>query len=130
MPSPKKSPTLATDEQMLAAIHRAELHTGRGKRGVPLMFIKEHLNLPRGSSGKTQLRAQLDRLQTSGLIEHSRRHSTDVWTVTPVGRRRLAAARRAGRAELPESPQHRAWREAAAKPRPGSRASATTCASD
>jgi hypothetical protein len=36
-----------------------------------------------------------------------------MWTLTTAGRRRLRAARGAGRlAELPESPQHRAWRNA------------------
>ncbi len=35
------------------------------------------------------------------------------WTLTATGARRLAAARRAGQiAKLPESPQHRRWRQA------------------
>jgi len=114
MPTPKTT-KLPTDEQLLAAIHRAELHAGRAESGIPLMFIKEHLDLPRRGWSKRQLRPQLDRLRSSGLVEQSRRHSRDVWTLTSVGRRRLAAARRAGRAELPESPQHRVWREARAE---------------
>src|ERR1700686_2395557 len=40
------------------------------------------------------------------------RHRFSAWTMTAKGRRRLARARRVGAIVLPESPQHKVWREA------------------
>ena len=56
---------------------------------------------------------QLESLRVAGSLERTRKHGQYQWTLTPRGRRRLAAARRAGRVgELPDSPQHRRWRHA------------------
>lgn len=55
----------------------------------------------------------LDVLEGERALEPMRRHGVRVWVLTSTGRRRLGHARRRGKvAELPESPQHRAWREA------------------
>jgi hypothetical protein len=114
MPKTKATPiTLPSDELLLAAIDRAECHRGRDRSGVGLEIVKEHLGLKRGSWSTRQLRPQLDRLQTTGQIEQFRACGLVVWALTENGHRRLAAARRAqGIPRLPESPQHRVWREA------------------
>jgi hypothetical protein len=49
----------------------------------------------------------LGALTAAGALERSRRNGIDVWQLTPTGRSRLRAA---GTVELPESPQHAAWR--------------------
>jgi hypothetical protein len=57
-----------------------------------------------------KLRPKLEELEACGLIEKSRRHSVDVWGLTAKDRRRLEAV--GDKLTLPESPQHRRWREA------------------
>jgi ribosome-binding protein aMBF1 (putative translation factor) len=100
---------------VLAAVDRAERH--RVPRldppGVPVWSVLEHLATPRRSRRSREVGTRLDELVAAGSLERLRRHSVTVWTVTRAGRRRLARARRAGRLPvLPESPQHRAWRDA------------------
>jgi hypothetical protein len=98
------STTQIPDLTVLAAIDRAERH--RGRPGVPVWLIFEHLGIPRRSR---RVRAQLQSLVQDGAIEQRRAHGVDVWVLVPNGRRRL---RRAGCVDLPESPQHRDWRNA------------------
>jgi hypothetical protein len=98
------STTQIPDLTVLAAIDRAERH--RGRPGVPVWLIFEHLGIPRRSR---RVRAQLQSLVQDGAIEQRRAHGVDVWVLVPNGHRRL---RRAGRVDLPESPQHRDWRNA------------------
>jgi hypothetical protein len=72
--------------------------------------VLDHLGLPRSSR---RVRTRLDALEAAGSVERSRPRGITKWELTPAGRRRLAQARRAGSVpELPESPQHRKWREA------------------
>jgi hypothetical protein len=92
------------DVTVLAAIDRAERH--RGRPGVPVWLIFEHLGIPRRSR---RVRAQLQALVQDGSIEQRRAHGVDTWALAPSGRRRLQGA---GRVELPESPQHCQWRNA------------------
>lgn len=49
-------------------------------------------------------------LEVAGLIERSRRSSTDVWRLTATGRAHLDTVR--SEMTLPEAPQHERWREA------------------
>ena len=98
------STTEIPDVTVLAAIDRAERH--RGRPGVPVWLIFEHLGIPRRSR---RVRAQLQALVEGGSIEQRRAHGVDVWALASNGRRRL---RGAGRVDLPESPQHRQWRNA------------------
>jgi transcriptional regulator with XRE-family HTH domain len=94
---------------MLAAIDRAERHEQTD--GVPWSVVLEHLGFARSGATTRKLRSVLDALLASGAIRRDRRHGGNVWALTPAGRRRLTAARRAGETpQLPESPQHRAWR--------------------
>lgn len=114
MPNTKKpTPTkLPTDEQLFAAIDRAERHRG-SDRGVALETVKEHLGLKRGGWSTIQMRPQLDRLQAHGMIEQFRRAGCKAWSLTDAGRRRLTYVQRtSGIPRLPEAPQHRVWREA------------------
>jgi hypothetical protein len=98
------STTKIPDVTVLAAIDRAERH--RGRPGVPVWLIFEHLGIPRRSR---RVRAQLQALVQAGAIEQRRTHGVDVWALAPSGRRRLQGA---GQVDLPESPQHREWRNA------------------
>lgn len=103
------------DVLVLAAIDRAERHSGRAIRGVPVWQAFDHLEIAGRSKRARRVRVLLEALEASGSLERSRRHSAPVWVLTSSGRRRLSRARRAGRVPaLPESPQHRKWREAQA----------------
>jgi DNA-binding XRE family transcriptional regulator len=106
---------VVSDVVVLAAIDRAERHSGRATRGVPVWAVLEHLDLANRSKRARHVRARLDALETMGSLERSHRHGVPVWVLTSSARRRLSRARRVGRVpELPESPQHRVWREARA----------------
>jgi hypothetical protein len=98
------STTQIPDVTVLAAVDRAERH--RGRAGVPVWLIFEHLGIPRRSR---LVRTQLRSLAQDGLIEQRRAHGVGVFALAPNGRRRLQGA---GPVDLPESPQHRAWRNA------------------
>lgn len=109
------STEVAPDPLVLAAIDRAERHDPQGRRGVPVWGIYAHLSILKRSGPARRVRARLDALETAGSIERSRRHGIPTWALTGTGRRRLAQAQRAGDVPaLPESPQHRQWREARA----------------
>jgi hypothetical protein len=109
------------DELLLAAVERAERHrTVRGElagtgevMGVRLSRIVDHLGFIHGSWTTRRLRPHLIALGDAGMLKYGRRHGIIVWELTGRGRNRVSRARRAGRVgDLPESPQHRAWREA------------------
>lgn len=97
------------DDLILVAIDRAERHTQR--QAVPMWQVQEHLSVPRRSGQGRQVRARVLALANVGLLEPHRRHGVDVWTLTAAARRRLRRAPGVAEA-LPESPQHRKWREA------------------
>jgi len=94
------STTPIPDAMILAAIERAALH--RGRPGVPIWMILEHLSLPRRAR---RVRPQIGALTDAGALATSRTHSVQLWSLTAAGRRQL---RRAGDVGLPESPQHQA----------------------
>ena len=101
------------DELVLAAIERADLHSARDTPGVPAWAIYEHLDFPQRSMRARRVRSQLDALEADGLLERSRRNGAQIWVLTRGGRRRLRRAHLAGEvSQLPESPQHQAWRNA------------------
>jgi hypothetical protein len=66
-----------------------------------------HLAVPSRSGPARHVHRRLQVLETAGLVERSRRCGLEVWGLTSAGRHRL---QRAGKVELPESPQHEAWR--------------------
>jgi hypothetical protein len=101
---------------VLAAVERAERHREREGEGVMMSDIAEHLGFVHGSWTTRRLRPQIDALIAEGSLALSRRHGVVVWALTEAGRRQLERMRRAGEVEeLPEAPQHRAWRYARAK---------------
>jgi ribosome-binding protein aMBF1 (putative translation factor) len=102
-----------SDVLVLAAIDRAERHRGRDVPGVPIWTVLGHVDVAARSKRAREVRLRLDALVAAGSLERALRHGVPVWVLTTRGRRRLSRARRAGRVPiLPESPQHRAWREA------------------
>lgn len=101
-----------SDALILAAIERAERHMLRKERGALYGVVVDHLGLPRHSGTGRRFRPRLKELEDTGVVESFRQHSCVVWTLTPKGRRQLEAA---GLVTLPESPQHRAWRESRSK---------------
>jgi hypothetical protein len=110
---PKAKPTsaaLPAPELVLAAIERAERHHRGPRRGVSRAAIQEHLGLARGSSTTRQLRPIWDVLQAGGLVEEVRRQGIVVWALTEAGHAQFVDRGEVG--TLPESPQHRRWREA------------------
>jgi len=101
------------DELVLAAVERAARHQANRESAVPVWAILEHLALRPRSAPARHVRSRLDALHAAGSLESARRHGVATWALTGAGRRRLRRA--AGADELPalpESPQHRAWRNA------------------
>jgi hypothetical protein len=113
-PSPTPLAEPPSLELVLAAVDRAVRHGPRHGTDAPRWSILEHLEIPRRSRGARLVTPQLERLEASGLLQRSRRRGgAPGWSPTASGLRRLRDHRLAGCAEeLPESPQHRAWRGA------------------
>ena len=106
-------PSAIPAELVLAAIERADRHRARDTHAVPAWAIFEHMGIARRSAAARHVRGRLEALQADGKIESVRLHSIPVWEITAAGRRYLQRERRAGIVpELPESPQHQAWRNA------------------
>jgi hypothetical protein len=101
------------DPLVLAAIDRGERHNPDRPPGVPVWRVYDHLSIARRSELARHVRAQLDALEAAGSLRQGRRRGVQTWALTSTGRRRLTQARRTGNLpELPESPQHGAWRNA------------------
>jgi hypothetical protein len=97
-------------ELVLAAMERAKCQERYEWPGLHINPIKEHLGVFRRSPYLGRL---LNRMMTEGLVENTRTQGANWWAITTAGRRRLNKARKAGSlGELPESPQHKAWRTA------------------
>jgi hypothetical protein len=112
-PTNTERPASLSDELVLAAVERASRHQARDIPAVPVWAILEHLALPRRSAAARDARERLDALRAAGLLECARRHGVPTWALSAAGTAHLQVARRAGLLPaLPESPQHRAWRNA------------------
>jgi hypothetical protein len=101
-----------SDAQILAAIHRAEVHDEQDD--ASRANIAAHLGFAHNSWTTKQLRPQMDALKAAGRIRDVRRNGLDLLALTPAGRGALKQAQSAGGAMLPESPQHRKWRHSRA----------------
>jgi len=113
---PTKEPIPAeppAPELLLGAIDRADRHRrNTDNPGASVANIKEHLGLPHNGATTIRLRPIWQNLEADGLIEQTRHRSHAYWHLTRSGHRHLAAAQDAsGLYQLPESPQHRRWRE-------------------
>jgi hypothetical protein len=105
----------AADVRLLAVIDRAVRHSRARRSHVIGGAIASGLAVNPRSGEWRRVRGQLRILEAAGSVEQTRQLGMAMWGVTAAGRRRLRRALRAGTVpELPESPQHRAWREARA----------------
>lgn len=102
-------PDAITDDLILAALDRAECH--RGYQGAPRWAILEHLSITPQSKKGREVKTRLPKLVQAGLIKPGRKYGTEQWILTPKGRKHLSQIPEAA-ASLPESPQHRKWRDA------------------
>jgi len=93
---------------LLAAVRRGQLHQARSE-GQSIAAIKQQLGLRHTGWTTKRLRPQLEALVAAGLLEQRKRLGRIVWALTTRGRRRASPFR-----VLPESPQHKRWREATA----------------
>jgi hypothetical protein len=99
-----------SEMEVLAALARAELHA---RRWYPqLSDIAHHLGWRYSGAATRRLRPHLERLSAAGLVAAveppAYKMSSQKWVTTDAGRRRLASS---PPVELPESPQHRRWRQ-------------------
>lgn len=103
-------PGPVSDLEVLAALARAELHATRWK--PYLSDVAQHLGWKSSGGAARRLRQHLSRLTSAGLVTTKgpppHRAHTQRWATAAAGRRRLASA---GPIDLPESPQHRRWRQ-------------------
>jgi hypothetical protein len=100
-----------SDEMILAAVERAVRHDPGRRPDVSWSRFVEHLGFAKGVWSTRRLRPHAEALESAGLLGRNNRHSTQRWRLTDKGRERLDASR-SSLGELPESPQHRRWREA------------------
>jgi len=105
--SERSSGPAAEDAAILAALDRACRH--RPGRAASRWQLLEHLAVGKRTRRAQHVTVRLRELTRGGLLEQRREHNVPVWRLTRDGRRRLRQT--AGRVELPESPQHRRWRE-------------------
>jgi hypothetical protein len=110
-PEERQGGRAPSDEQVLAALRRAMRHRLPAPGPAPLRALLEHLAIPRRSGAARALRSRLEELESRGLLARSREHGVLVFSLAARGERALADA---GPAPLPESPRHRAWRNARA----------------
>jgi hypothetical protein len=98
-----------TDDLILAALHRAECH--HGYQGAPDWEVQDHLAISGRSKKGRHVKARLPELAREGFLETGRRHGVGQWALSAKGRMRLNEVPDV-MASLPESPQHRKWRDA------------------
>ncbi len=100
-----------SETEVLAAAARAELHRIR-RKGPYIGDIANHLGWRYSGAATVRLRPHLTRLVAAGdlaSVEPPRyKRRGQIWTTTARGRRRLTSSEPV---ELPESPQHRRWRQ-------------------
>lgn len=102
-----------SDWLVLAAVARAYRHRSPKGLDVPFGDIIDHLAIARRTKAARNVRAHLAALCDADLVRRSRRHGITVWGLTWAGQRHLERALRSTDPPiLPESPQHRAWRNA------------------
>jgi hypothetical protein len=105
--SPVSPPNLV----ILAAVERAARHEHSDE--VSTATVIEHLGFVPEQETIGPLRHRLDNLRNDGNLTRAARDGGESWILTSEGRELLDKCYEAGDVgELPESPQHRAWREA------------------
>jgi hypothetical protein len=105
--------TEVADTLIFAAVERAMHHEQEDE--ILTSELTEHLGFKPGPDTNPLLWPRLEGLRRAGLLTTTERREP-LWSLTDVGRQRLASAREASEVDdLPESPQHRAWRHARVK---------------
>jgi DNA-binding PadR family transcriptional regulator len=103
-----------SDAFILAATERAERHEQADD--VWVVYLTEHLGFKACPDTNRSLLPRLEAMHRAGLLTSRERRGEPYFGLTTVGREQLASHREAGDVgELPESPQHRAWRLARVK---------------
>jgi DNA-binding MarR family transcriptional regulator len=101
-----------SETEVLAATARAELLRIGRRKGPYISDIANHLGWRYSGAATVRLRPHLTRLVAAGdlaSVEPPRyKRRGQIWTTTAEGRGRLASAEPV---DLPESPQHRRWRQ-------------------
>lgn len=112
IPASELAPYTPVDDALiLAAAERAALH--EPDEAVFTSVLTNHLGFEAVPETNKQLWPRLEELRRAGLLTTVDHRGEPLWGLTTVGRERLAAEREADRVgELPEAPQHRAWRHA------------------
>jgi hypothetical protein len=106
--------TEVEDSLIFAAVERAVLHEQEDE--VSTSALTAHLGFRWEPDTNRPLWSRLEGLRRAGLLTVIERRGEPFWSLTDVGRERLASAREVGEVDdLPESPQHRAWRHARTK---------------
>jgi hypothetical protein len=101
------------EETVLAAVRRGTLHRPADRSPAPFWTLLEHLGLRPRTAAARGLRERLQALERGGWLSRETIRGVPVWSLTSKGRRRLGAALRSTHPpQLPESPQHLAWRQA------------------
>jgi hypothetical protein len=100
-----------TDGFILAAVERAVRH--EQEEEVLTSDLTAHLGFEGKPATNRLLFPRLEEMRQAGLLTSTERRGEPFWSLTSVGRERLDKEREAGETgDLPESPQHRAWRHA------------------
>lgn len=103
-----------TDGFILAATERAECHEQAEEVWVTVLI--EHLGFKPEPDTNALLFPQLEDLRRASLMTSTEKRGEPFWGLTDVGREKLESLYEAGEiGELPESPQHRTWRQARVK---------------
>jgi hypothetical protein len=105
-----KSPKVPSDGLILAAVDRACRHSPRPPLGATRWEVLEHLGVAKRTRAARVVRERLEALADAGVLERGKAHSNLLWRLSGRGERRVRAVDAFG--ELPESPQHRRWRDA------------------
>jgi DNA-binding PadR family transcriptional regulator len=101
-----------SENLVLAACERAQRHGSARAQPVTLRQIGDHLGFQRSAYTTRRLGLLARALEQAGALERSRAYGGERWALTAAGRRRLRRARASGEPlVLPESPQHREWRQ-------------------
>lgn len=96
---------------ILAAVERAARHESSDE--VATATVIEHLGFEPTRKTNRLLHLRLDGLRDAGSLTRIARDGADTWLLTSEGREELDRRYEAEEVgELPEAPQHRAWREA------------------
>ncbi|HWA53293.1 MAG TPA: hypothetical protein VG816_03895 [Solirubrobacterales bacterium] len=99
---------------ILAALERAARHARSDE--VATTTVVEHLGFDPTEKTNRLLHHRLNGLRDAGSLTRLARGGSDSWVLTSEGREELDRGYEAEEVgELPEAPQHRAWREARVK---------------